>query len=147
MKRRANLFALAAATFLSISAFAQNVTGLVSDASSGEPIPSVSVKEKGTNNAAITNFDGAYSIKAGKNAVLVFSSMGYASQEASVTGNTLNVSLSSSTNKLDEVVITAFGISRDKKSVGYAIQEVGGAEVNKVKDANFMSSLSVKLRV
>ena len=145
MKRRANLFALAAATFLSISAFAQNVTGLVSNASSGEPIPSVSVKEKGTNNAAITNFDGAYSIKAGKNAVLVFSSMGYASQEASVTGNTLNVSLSSSTNKLDEVVITAFGISRDKKSVGYAIQEVGGAEVNKVKDANFMSSLSGKV--
>ena len=145
MKRRANLFALAIATFFSFSALAQNVTGVVSDAASGEPVPSVSVKEKGTNNAAITNFDGKYSIKAGKNAVLVFSSMGYASQEGTVSGNTLDVSLSTSSNKLDEVVITAFGISRDKKSIGYAVQELGGAEVSKVKDANFMSALSGKV--
>ena len=145
MKRRANLFALAVASFLSISAFAQNVTGVVKDASSGEPLPSVSVKVKGTDNAAITNFDGAYSIKASNGAVLVFSSMGYNTQEASVSGSTLNVSLAVSTNKLDEVVVTALGISREKKSVGYAIQEVGGAEVNKVKDANFMSSLSGKV--
>jgi len=145
MKRRANLFALAVATFLSLSAYAQNVTGSVTDAATGEPLPSVSVKEKGTSNAAITNFDGNYTIKAGKGAVLVFSSMGYASQEVSVTGTTMNVALAISASKLDEVVVTAFGISRDKKSVGYAIQEVGGAEVNKVKDANFMSSLSGKV--
>ena len=145
MKRRANLFALAVATFLSLSAYAQNVTGSVTDAATGEPLPSVSVKEKGTSNAAITNFDGNYTIKAGKGAVLVFSSMGYASQEVSVTGNTMNVALAISSSKLDEVVVTALGISRDKKSVGYAIQEVGGAEVNKVKDANFMSSLSGKV--
>ncbi len=145
MKRRANLFALAVASFLSISAFAQNVTGVVKDASSGEPLPSVSVKVKGTDNAAITNFDGAYSIKASNGAVLVFSSMGYNTQEASVSGSTLNVSLAVSTNKLDEVVVTALGISREKKSVGYAIQEVGGTEVSKVKDANFMSSLSGKV--
>jgi len=145
MKRRANLFALAVATFLSLSAYAQNVTGSVTDAATGEPLPSVSVKEKGTSNAAITNFDGNYTIKAGKGAVLVFSSMGYASQEVSVTGTTMNVALAISASKLDEVVVTALGISRDKKSVGYAIQEVGGAEVNKVKDANFMSSLSGKV--
>jgi len=145
MKRRANLFALAVATFLSLSAYAQNVTGSVTDAATGEPLPSVSVKEKGTSNAAITNFDGNYTIKAGKGAVLVFSSMGYASQEVSVTGTTMNVALAISASKLDEVVVTALGISREKKSVGYAIQEVGGAEVNKVKDANFMSSLSGKV--
>ena len=145
MKRRANLFALIASAFLSISAFSQNVTGVVTDASSGEPLPSVSVKVKGTDNAAITNFDGKYTIKAGNGAVLVFSSLGYSSQEASVSGTSLNVALAVSSNKLDEVVITAFGISRDKKSVGYAIQEVGGAEVSKVKDANFMSSLSGKV--
>jgi len=133
------------ATFLSLSAYAQNVTGSVTDAATGEPLPSVSVKEKGTSNAAITNFDGNYTIKAGKGAVLVFSSMGYASQEVSVTGTTMNVALAISASKLDEVVVTALGISRDKKSVGYAIQEVGGAEVNKVKDANFMSSLSGKV--
>jgi len=145
MKRRANLFALAVATFLSLSAYAQNVTGSVTDAATGEPLPSVSVKEKGTSNAAITNFDGNYTIKAGNGAVLVFSSMGYASQEVSVTGTTMNVALAISASKLDEVVVTALGISREKKSVGYAIQEVGGAEVNKVKDANFMSSLSGKV--
>jgi len=130
---------------LSLSAYAQNVTGSVTDAATGEPLPSVSVKEKGTSNAAITNFDGNYTIKAGKGAVLVFSSMGYASQEVSVTGTTMNVALAISASKLDEVVVTALGISREKKSVGYAIQEVGGAEVNKVKDANFMSSLSGKV--
>jgi TonB-linked SusC/RagA family outer membrane protein len=145
MKRKANLFALAIATFFSFSAIAQNVTGVVSDAASGEPVPSVSVKEKGTNNAAITNFEGKYSIKAGNNAVLIFSSMGYASNEASVTGKTLNVSLKMDDGELDEIVVTAYGITRDKKSLGYAVEEVGGAEIKNSGETNMISGISAKV--
>ena len=146
MKRRASFLAFVAAALLSVSAFAQRtVTGSVTDASNGEGLPSVSVRVKGTNNAAVTNFDGKYSITAGQNAVLVFSALGYSSQEVTASGAVVNVSLSESTSKLDEVVVTALGITRDKKTVGYAVQEVGGAEVTKVKDANFMASLSGKV--
>jgi TonB-linked SusC/RagA family outer membrane protein len=146
MKRRASFLAFVAAALLSVSAFAQRtVSGTVTDASNGEGLPSVSVRVKGTNNAAVTNFDGKYSITAGQNAVLVFSALGYSSQEVTASGAVVNVSLSESTSKLDEVVVTALGITRDKKTVGYAVQEVGGAEVTKVKDANFMASLSGKV--
>jgi TonB-linked SusC/RagA family outer membrane protein len=146
MKRRASFLAFVAAALLSVSAFAQRtVTGSVTDAANGEGLPSVSVRVKGTNNAAVTNFDGKYSITAGQNAVLVFSALGYSSQEVTASGAVVNVSLSESTSKLDEVVVTALGITRDKKTVGYAVQEVGGAEVTKVKDANFMASLSGKV--
>ncbi|MEY3927062.1 MAG: hypothetical protein RJA97_69, partial [Bacteroidota bacterium] len=146
MKRRASFLAFVAAALLSVSAFAQRtVTGTVTDAANGEGLPSVSVRVKGTNNAAVTNFDGKYSITAGQNAVLVFSALGYSSQEVTASGAVVNVSLSESTSKLDEVVVTALGITRDKKTVGYAVQEVGGAEVTKVKDANFMASLSGKV--
>ncbi|MFZ9527087.1 MAG: SusC/RagA family TonB-linked outer membrane protein, partial [Schleiferiaceae bacterium] len=100
---------------------------------------------KGTNNAAVTNYDGKYSITAGQNAVLVFSALGYATQEVAASGAVVNVKLAESTSKLDEVVVTALGITRDKKTVGYAVQEVSGAEVTKVKDANFMASLSGKV--
>lgn len=146
MKRRASFLAFVAAALLSVSAFAQRtVTGTVTDAANGEGLPSVSVRVKGTNNAAVTNFDGKYSITAGQNAVLVFSALGYSTQEVTASGAVVNVSLSESTSKLDEVVVTALGITRDKKTVGYAVQEVGGAEVTKVKDANFMASLSGKV--
>ncbi|MEN9431142.1 MAG: hypothetical protein RL206_61, partial [Bacteroidota bacterium] len=146
MKRRASFLAFVAAALLSVSAFAQRtVSGTVTDAANGEGLPSVSVRVKGTNNAAVTNFDGKYSITAGQNAVLVFSALGYSSQEVNASGAVVNVSLSESTSKLDEVVVTALGITRDKKTVGYAVQEVGGAEVTKVKDANFMASLSGKV--
>jgi TonB-linked SusC/RagA family outer membrane protein len=146
MKRRASFLAFVAAALLSVSAFAQRtVSGTVTDAANGEGLPSVSVRVKGTNNAAVTNFDGKYSITAGQNAVLVFSALGYSTQEVTASGAVVNVSLSESTSKLDEVVVTALGITRDKKTVGYAVQEVGGAEVTKVKDANFMASLSGKV--
>ena len=86
MKRRASFLAFVAAALLSVSAYAQStVSGTVTDASNGEGLPSVSVRVKGTNNAAVTNFDGKYSITAGQNAVLVFSALGYSSQEVTAS--------------------------------------------------------------
>jgi len=146
MKRKLFSIAFVAATLLSLPAFAQRTTsGTVTAASNGEALPSVAVRVKGTNLAAVTNYDGKYSISASQNAVLIFSALGYATQEVAASGAVVNVKLSESSSKLDEVVVTALGITRDKKTVGYAIQEVSGAEVTKVKDANFMASLSGKV--
>jgi TonB-linked SusC/RagA family outer membrane protein len=146
MKRRASFLAFVAAALLSVSAFAQRtVSGTVTDAASGDGLPSVSVRVKGTNSSAVTNYDGKYSITAGQNAVLVFSALGYATQEVTATGAVVNVKLAESTSKLDEVVVTALGVTRDKKSLGFAVQEVSGAEVSSVKDPNFMASLSGKV--
>lgn len=145
MKRTIKASATALMLFFGMSLFAQNIAGTVSSSGSGDPIPSAAVKEKGSNNAAVTNFDGKYVIKARQGATLVVSALGFATKEVVASGDVVNISLSESVNKLDEVVVTALGITRDKKSLGYSVQEVKGAEVSKVKDANFMASLSGKV--
>ena len=126
-------------------AVAQSVSGVVSSSDSGEPLPGVAVSEKGTNNATLTDFDGKFSIKAANGVTLVFSSMGTETQEVVATSDFLQVSLNSSSSQLNEVVVTALGMSREKKSLGYATQEVDGAAVTTVKDANFVNSLSGKV--
>ena len=121
-------------------AVAQSVSGVVSSTDSGEPLPGVAVSEKGTNNAVLTDFDGKFTIKAANGVTLVFSSMGTETQEVVATSDFLQVSLKSSASQLNEVVVTALGMTREKKSLGYATQDVDGAAVTTVKDANFVNS-------
>jgi TonB-linked SusC/RagA family outer membrane protein len=125
--------------------FAQDhvVSGVVSD--SMGPVSDISVTVKGTSKGTITDFDGKYSINAKKGDVLVFSHISYDTVEK-IVGNesVVNVMLVEG-NTLDEVVITALGISRDKKSLGYSTQKVGGGEVNTAKETNFINSLSGKV--
>ena len=126
-------------------AFAQEkqITGTVSDETG--PLPGVSILIKGTSTGVETDFDGLYTIKANVGDVLVFSYIGLDSKIVTVgISNTINVTLTGG-NVLDEVVVTALGISRDKKSLGYSTQKLSGDEVSKVKDANFMNSLSGKV--
>jgi len=145
MKNKLSLWSVLAFMLAVNFAIAQSVSGVVSDAGSGEPLPGVAVSEKGSNNATLTDFDGKFTIKVGEGATLVFSSMGMETKEVAATSDFLQVSLNSTSQNLDEVVVTALGISREKKSLGYATQEVDGAEVTKVKDANFVNSLSGKV--
>jgi len=115
--------------------FAQNisVSGKVTDPS-GEPIPGVNVVVKGTNTGTTTDFDGKYQIKVDKGATLVFSSLGYKTVEKTVTGpGTLNVVLPESADQLDKVVVTAMGIAKKEKALGYASQQV---KVNDMKQVN-----------
>jgi TonB-linked SusC/RagA family outer membrane protein len=123
------------------------VSGTVTDSSDQMSIPGVNVVEKGTTNGAITDFDGNYTIKvSGENAVLQFSFLGYMDIEVAVNGQDLiDVALEESSENLDEVVITALGISREKKSLGYAVSEVSGDNVNTIKDNNLASSLAGKV--
>ena len=123
------------------------ISGTVTDSSDGMSLPGVNVLEKGTMNGAVTDFDGNYTINVSNdNAVLQFSFVGYSEQEVSVSGQTaINISLEQSSEGLDEVVITALGISREKKSLGYAVTEVSGDNVNTIKDNNLASSLAGKV--
>lgn len=110
--------------------FAQmSVSGSVSD-SSGEPLPGVSILIKGTNNGTSSDFDGNYAINASKGDVLVFSFLGFKAKEVTVSGAKHNVSLNEDTSQLDEVVITAFGIKKKEKTLGFAVQQVNADDLN-----------------
>jgi TonB-linked SusC/RagA family outer membrane protein len=146
MKKKYNgLLSLLLALIVQFS-FAQEktVTGKVSDASG--PLPGVTVIVKGSNTGTQTDFDGNYSINSNVGDVLVFSYIGMNTTEITVgSSNQINVVLTESALALEEVVVTALGISKEKKSLGYSTQEVGGDEVSRVKDANFVNSLSGKI--
>ena len=123
MKTKFNgILTLLLAFVVQISFAQTTVSGIVSD--EGGPLPGANVIIKGTNTGTQTDFDGNYSIQASPNDVLVFSYVGYTPQEITVgSQTTINVSLASD-NTLDEVVVTAQGIKREKKALGYAISEV-----------------------
>jgi len=128
--------------------FAQtSVTGTVSDADNGGTLPGVNVQVKGTSIGTMTDLDGKYNLQVpGDATALVFSFVGMETQEIAFTGQTtIDVGLLTSSLKLDEVVVTALGVSREKKSLGYATQEVDGDELNQVSRANFVNSLSGKV--
>lgn len=124
----------------------QTVSGTVIDGENNMPLPGVTVIQKGTNNGAVTDFDGKYTIDVPGDAILVFTMIGYGSQELAVEGKTtLDVVLSEDAEALDEVVVTSLGITREKKSLGYAVTELESEEVNTVKDYNVANSLVGKV--
>ena len=127
---------------------AQNATvsGTVSD-ENGSPLPGVNVVEKGTNNGTSTDFDGNYSITVSNaSGTLVFSSLGFATREVAIGGqSTVNVSLAEDASQLDEVVVTALGIRKETKALGYSITEVGGEEIATIKTPNAINSLQGKI--
>ena len=122
-------------------AFAQNiVTGVVEDADG--PLIGASVLVKGTTRGTITDMDGQYSIQAELGSELEFSYMGYSSQTITVNGNVINVTMSEDTEVLSEVVVTAMGIKRDRKALGYEVGEVKGEDLTKAKETNVANSLA-----
>lgn len=131
---------------LTITAYAQKtVTGTVIE-KSGQPIPGVSVTEKGTKNGTATNAEGKFSISVKQGAVLSFSSVGLATQEVTVgASSSINVTLEDNQNALNEVVVTALGIKREKKALGYALQEVKGETLAAAKEPNLVNALSGKV--
>ena len=126
--------------------FAQEraVSGTVSD-NTGLPLPGVSVLVKGTKTGTQTDFDGKYTIKAAPSQTLVFSYIGMQSQEVKASANVLNVKLKDDSVQLESVVVTAMGIKREKKSLGYATQEVKGDILREGGNSgNMISSLTGK---
>ncbi|MBZ9628239.1 SusC/RagA family TonB-linked outer membrane protein [Psychroflexus sp. CAK1W] len=147
MKQNVNWIFLFMFALISHVGLAQNqeVTGTVVD-NSGLPLPGVNVIEEGTANGTQTNFDGEFSLQVGDDAVLVFSYLGMKEQKVPVNNqSSIDITLEPATGQLDEVVVTALGIKREKKSLGYATQEVGGDEVSDVATQNFTNALSGKV--
>lgn len=122
------------------------VSGLITD-SNGIPIPGASVLEKGTTNGVAADFDGNYQITLeGSAPVLVFSSIGFARKEIAVgTSTQINVVLLEDTQNLDEVVVTALGIKREAKTLGYATATATSEDIGINKTTNFMNALQGKM--
>ncbi len=124
--------------------FAQKkgISGKVSE-ENGTLLPGVAVMEKGTTNGVVTDADGNYTIEADAKSTLVFSFMGYTPAEVVVDGKTkIDVVLEESVQAIDEVIVTALGISQEKKSIGYATQEVSAEEITSVNAPNMGNMLS-----
>lgn len=119
------------------------VTGTVADAIGG--IIGASVMIDGTTTGAITDLDGNYSIEAKIGDTLVFSFMGYKTTKVLVTGPVINVTLEDDSTLLDEVVVTALGVKRERKALGYGVAEVKGEELTKAKETNVVNSLAGKV--
>ncbi len=118
------------------------ISGKVTDGSI--PLPGVSVLLKGTTSGTETDFDGNYSITANEGDILVFSFVGMATQEKVIgDSNVLDVALVAN-NVLEEVVVTAYGIKKEKRSVGYAVQEVEGEAISNSGASNVLDALSGK---
>jgi len=121
-----------------------SVSGTVSD-SSGVPLPGATVVVAGTQNGVTTDFDGVYSISASEGDVLSVSYVGFITQNVTVGASaSVNVTLVSD-NTLEEVVVTALGITREAKSLGYAQQKVEGASLTKTKELDFKTALAGKV--
>lgn len=133
-------------TNLNVVQQARRVTGTVTDAT-GEAIIGANVLVVGTTNGTITDIDGNYSIEGvAANAVLQFSYLGYVNQEITVgSQSTINVTLREDTQALDEVVVTALGIRRQKRSLGYSTTSVDGEEFTMARDPNLGNALSGKI--
>jgi TonB-linked SusC/RagA family outer membrane protein len=111
----------------------------------GEPIIGANVIELGSNNGTATDLDGNYLLKVGANAILEFTYTGYVSQKFTVgTQTIINVTLTEGV-ALSEIIVTALGISREKKSLTYAAQTIQGGQLTQVRDANFTNTLQGKV--
>ena len=146
MKKRINGLLALLLVLITQFTFAQdiNISGIVSD-SNGLPISGANVKVKGTSVGTQTDFDGSYKIKAASNATLVYSFTGMNSQELKVSGAKMNARLTSKATELEGVVVTALGIKRQKKAIGFGTVTVSGKDLTEVNNTGVFESLSGKL--
>jgi TonB-linked SusC/RagA family outer membrane protein len=124
----------------------RTIKGKVTSSEDGTGIPGVTVQVKGTTTGTVTDLDGKYVIEVQPDAsVLVFSYVGMKTKEVPIGDKSeINVTMEPDVLMVDEVVVTALGISREKKSLGYATQTVSGDEISRVKTDNFINNLQGK---
>lgn len=130
-----------------VLAQSRTVSGTVSADETGETLPGVNVLVQGTATGTVTDIDGNYRISVDSDdAVLVFSFIGYESQRQAVGNRSeINVSLASDVAQLDEVVVTSFGIEREKKALGYSVQELSSEEITETQQPNVINALRGKV--
>jgi TonB-linked SusC/RagA family outer membrane protein len=146
MKLKFNGFLVLLVVLVAQLTFAQEraVSGTVSD-NAGLPLPGVSVLVKGTKTGAQTDFDGKYTIKATPSQVLTFSYIGMKTQEVIASSSTVNVKLKDDSVQLEGVIVTALGIKKSEKAIGYAAQNVKGSDLTEARESNLVNALSGKI--
>ena len=131
---------------LSAAIYAQKISGKVSSAKDGSMLPGVSVQVKGTNTGTNTSGDGTFSVNASSDVTLVFSFIGFKNQEIKVGNQSIiNVSLDEGAQNLEEVVVTALGIKKEAKKLGYATTTVGKEQLTENRTPNFANALQGKI--
>ena len=142
-----NALILLLALFSTVTFAQRNISGTVTAAEDGAPVPGVNILVKGTQDGTISDANGSFTVVTEQeDAILVFSFVGYLTQEVSTAGRTdLAVSLVTDAQQLSEVVVTALGIERSKKALGYATQEVRGDDITQARETNLVSSLAGKV--
>lgn len=141
------LAAVVAMLFCSMSLFAQDrtITGKVT-AEDGSVLPGVSVTVRGTTRGATTDGEGNYKVTAPNASKLIFSFIGFSNQEVSVGNQSIiNVKLLPDVSQLQEVVVTALGISRDKRAINTSVQEIKADKLTAARDANVGNALAGKI--
>ncbi|MCC5931507.1 MAG: SusC/RagA family TonB-linked outer membrane protein [Cyclobacteriaceae bacterium] len=124
-----------------------SINGRVTSPDSPDGLPGVNVVLKGTGQGTVTDINGNYTITVpGSESILVFSSVGYLTEEVTVgSRSVINIYLSSDVTALQEIVVTALGIERDKRSLGYSVGEVKGSEVGIVGQENMLAGLAARV--
>ncbi len=141
-----HLFTICLLMFLSQPVFAQQqLQGKVVD-SLGSPLSGATIKEKNSKVSAITDANGSFTLSVHNNSTIVVSSVGYADKEVFV-GNQTNIiiTLSSSTASLNEVVVTALGVRREKRDLTYSTQQLSGEQITKTREPNLVNAMAGKV--
>lgn len=139
------LFVLLLAVSILTHAQQSNISGKVSG-TDDLGIPGVNVVVKGTGAGTITDFDGKYQIKVENGQTLVFSFIGYTSKEVAFNGQqAINIVLEEETQAVEEVVVTALGLKRENKALGYSVQQQSGSDLTEARDPNIVNSLAGKV--
>ena len=143
-----NIAAFLVMFLLSFACYAQStVSGTITSGTDGSPLPGVNILLKGTNTGTISDGDGNYRIEVPvSDGILVFSFVGYVTQEVPIEGRTsIDIVLASDATELSEVVVTALGIEREKRDLGYAVQEVNGDDITQARETNIGNALAGKV--
>lgn len=147
-KRNKQVMMIAYFVFLSICSYGQqNISGKIVTSEDPNGLPGVNILIKGTSKGTITDVNGEYQITADSpDDILVVSFVGYHQQEIAIAGrNVINVQLQTDARQLSEVVVTALGIKREEKSLGFSAQRIGENAVKDAKTNNWVNSLSGKV--
>ena len=140
------LIAVFSITFtLNVQAQEKTISGTVTSKSDESTLPGVSVVVQGTTKGTETDFDGKYTIKASEGEILSFSYLGMKTKTAIIsTSSTIDIVLEDDADQLDEIVVTALGIKKSRKTLTYSAQDVKGDDLTRVKQTNPINSLSGK---
>ena len=137
-----NLLRLIVILMISTPALAQTISGRVTAGNDGQSLPGVSILVKGTSSGTTTDADGKYSLPAGRNGTLVFSFIGYKTKEVAIANRSVvDISLDEDATMINEVVVTALGITKEQRALGYATAIVNSEALVKTANTNFATAL------